>query len=106
MFLSAGFEFYESANGVILCSGDENGTLPSTLFAKVVHRKKGKRLHFLNKNIFNCRCIVEYLHSCNLRVPSCAGFFAHSEICFGVGYICGLAVVAPQGDTVVASRVE
>ena len=39
---SAGFEFFESANGVILCPGDENGVLPSSLFAKVVHRKKGK----------------------------------------------------------------
>ena len=25
-----------------MCPGDENGVLPSSLFAKVVHRKKGK----------------------------------------------------------------
>ena len=41
---SAGFEFYESANGVILCPGDENGILPTSLFAKVVQRKKGKNI--------------------------------------------------------------
>ena len=43
-FFSAGFEFYESANGVILCPGDENGILPTSLFAKVVQRKKGKNI--------------------------------------------------------------
>ncbi|KXS16956.1 phosphotransferase KptA/Tpt1 [Gonapodya prolifera JEL478] len=31
-----GFIFYRSSNGVILCSGDENGTLPSKYFSKVV----------------------------------------------------------------------
>ena len=33
--MKAGFEFYESTNGVILCPGDENGTLPSKFFKKV-----------------------------------------------------------------------
>ena len=49
----AGFEFFQSANGVILCEGDENGRLPAELFAKVVHRKKGKA--FL-KPIFFRKC--------------------------------------------------
>ena len=39
---AAGFEFFESANGVILCPGDEHGLLPSRLFAKVVHKKGPK----------------------------------------------------------------
>ena len=30
-----GFEFYESANGVILCPGDKNGTLPIKFFKHV-----------------------------------------------------------------------
>ena len=37
--MKAGYEFYESANGVILCSGDENGTLSTSFFEKVVPRK-------------------------------------------------------------------
>ena len=40
----AGFEFFQSANGVILCAGDENGFLPTNLFTKVVHRKRGKKI--------------------------------------------------------------
>ena len=30
-----GYEFFESSNGVILCPGNENGTLPSKFFKKV-----------------------------------------------------------------------
>ena len=41
---SAGFEFFESANGVILCPGDERGFLPKEYFKKVVDRKKGTSL--------------------------------------------------------------
>merc|ERR1712204_56542 len=40
--IEAGFEFFESANGVILCPGDEHGLLPTRLFAKVVHKKGNK----------------------------------------------------------------
>ena len=36
--IEAGYEFYESANGVILCSGDEKGTLSTSFFEKVVPR--------------------------------------------------------------------
>ena len=37
--MEAGYEFFESANGVILCSGDENGTLSTNFFEKVIPRK-------------------------------------------------------------------
>ena len=40
---SDGFEFFESANKVILCPGDEKGFLPPKYFKKVVHRKKGRK---------------------------------------------------------------
>ncbi|TRY78159.1 hypothetical protein TCAL_15332, partial [Tigriopus californicus] len=41
--LQDGFEFFESANGVILCPGnDERGVLPSTYFKKVIQVKQGK----------------------------------------------------------------
>ena len=33
--MKEGFEFYESSNGVILCPGDINGTLPAKFFKKV-----------------------------------------------------------------------
>ena len=36
-----GYEFFESTNGVILCSGDENGTLPSKFFKKVTPKMLG-----------------------------------------------------------------
>jgi len=38
----AGFEFFESANGVILCSGNEKGILPVGCFEKIVQRKTGE----------------------------------------------------------------
>jgi hypothetical protein len=38
-------------------------------------------------------CIILKQSSYSLRVPSCAGFFRRSEICFGVGYICTFFVV-------------
>ena len=44
LYISAGLEFFESANGVILCGGDQNGVIPPNLFAKVVHRKKGNNI--------------------------------------------------------------
>ena len=37
--MKEGFEFYESSNGVILCPGDINGTLPSKFFKKVTPPK-------------------------------------------------------------------
>jgi len=40
----AGFEFYESANGVILCPGDERGILPTNCFDRIVNRKTGKTI--------------------------------------------------------------
>ena len=33
--ISDGFEFFESSNGVILCAGDANGTLPTKYFKRV-----------------------------------------------------------------------
>ena len=36
--MAAGYEFFESANGVILCPGDENGTLSTDFFEKVTPR--------------------------------------------------------------------
>ncbi len=41
--LKEGLEFYESANGVILCSGDKNGFLSPKFFGKVFD-KSGKDL--------------------------------------------------------------
>ena len=41
--IQAGFEFFQSANGVILCPGDENGRLPATLFAKVIRKKEPRK---------------------------------------------------------------
>ena len=44
---AAGFEFFQSANGVILCPGDQNGILPASLFAKVVHKNKKNGMSLL-----------------------------------------------------------
>lgn len=41
---AGGFEFFESANGVILCSGDEKGILPLDCFARVADRMTGGNL--------------------------------------------------------------
>lgn len=40
-FFTAGFKFYRSANNVILCSGNEEGFLPSEYFLKAVDKKTG-----------------------------------------------------------------
>jgi 2'-phosphotransferase len=40
--MNAGYEFFESSNGVILCPGDENGTLPSKFFNKVTPKMLDK----------------------------------------------------------------
>ena len=57
---AAGFEFFESANGVILCPGDEHGLLPTRLFAKVVH-KKGTR-HKGKGSSINCGNCEAFAH--------------------------------------------
>ena len=36
--MAAGYEFFESSNGVILCSGDDKGTLSTAYFKKVIPR--------------------------------------------------------------------
>ena len=51
IYFSAGFEFFESANGVILCAGDEHGVLPTSLFAKVVHKKATRHIKGRLNNI-------------------------------------------------------
>lgn len=43
MFISDGFEFFESENGVVLCAGDKKGFLPPKYFEKVVQTKKGRK---------------------------------------------------------------
>ena len=42
--MAAGYEFFESSNGVILCSGDDKGTLSTTYFEKVIPRNLMKDL--------------------------------------------------------------
>ena len=37
--MTDGYEFFESANGVILCAGDKNGTLSTEFFEKVTPRR-------------------------------------------------------------------
>lgn len=39
--LADGYEFFESANKVILCPGNALGYLPTEYFQKVVHKVKG-----------------------------------------------------------------
>ena len=38
-----GFAFFESANGVVLCAGDQRGFLPPRYFKRAVHRKRGRK---------------------------------------------------------------
>ena len=40
--INDGFEFYESSNGVILCPGDDNGTLPTKYFKAVTPKMLDK----------------------------------------------------------------
>ena len=74
----AGFEFFQSANGVILCAGDENGRLPAELFAKVVHRKRGK-LRFRKFTVV--KKLLKKSHFTfgerNFKYEIFAGFFKH-----------------------------
>ena len=37
-----GLAFFESANGVVLCAGDQRGFLPPRYFRRAVHRKRGR----------------------------------------------------------------
>ena len=41
--ISDGFEFFESSNGVILCAGDANGTLPTKYFKRVTPKLLDER---------------------------------------------------------------
>ena len=44
--LNDGYKFFRSANEVILCSGNEEGYLPTEYFLKVTDRKSGRLLPF------------------------------------------------------------
>ena len=49
-----GFEFFESTNGVILCPGDEKGTLPIKYFKKVTPPKLMEKSGSVLLNCLNC----------------------------------------------------
>ena len=47
--MAAGYEFFESANNVILCSGDAKGTLSTSYFDKVIPRNLMKDISSINE---------------------------------------------------------